>query len=113
MCAPRFIGEGYSDAFCKNMRAVSEKMKSGDYTLVDTCDDICAACPNNKGGVCADEVKAKAMTKLLKMRLPTEKLRTPRAFAVTVNGIIFAKQKKRNVSKRYIPFYAVYVLFDF
>lgn len=43
MCAPRFIGEGYSDAFCKNMRAVSEKMKSGDYTLVDTCDDICAA----------------------------------------------------------------------
>ena len=48
MCAPRFIGEGYSDAFCKNMRAVSEKMKSGDYTLVDTCDDICAACPTIK-----------------------------------------------------------------
>ena len=69
MCAPRFIGEGYSDAFCKNMRAVSEKMKSGDYTLVDTCDDICAACPNNKGGVCADEVKVKGYDKAVKNAL--------------------------------------------
>lgn len=94
MCAPRFIGEGYSDAFCKNMRAVSEKMKSGDYTLVDTCDDICAACPNNKGGVCADEIKVKGYDKAVKNALADGKTPHPESICSDCHWYYICKTKE-------------------
>lgn len=94
MCAPRFIGEGYSDAFCKNMRAVSEKMKSGDYTLVDTCDDICAACPNNKGGVCADEVKVKGYDNAVKNALADGKAPHPESICSDCHWYYICKTKE-------------------
>ena len=57
MCIPRFRGEGYSAAFCRNMAEIQERIKHEHYELVDTADDICRYCPNLTDGICADEEK--------------------------------------------------------
>lgn len=57
-CMPRFIGKGYSDAFCRNMQEIKACIENGEpYTLVYESDDICAHCPNLMDGVCKDNDK--------------------------------------------------------
>lgn len=57
MCIPRFIGEGYSKEFCKNMQKIKSQIAAENYELVDECDDLCAFCPNNINGICKDNNK--------------------------------------------------------
>lgn len=59
LCLPRFKGEGYSSSFCENMLSVKNRFDTEEIELVDTCDDVCAECPNNIDGVCKDEEKVK------------------------------------------------------
>lgn len=57
LCLPRFIGEGYSNDFTRNMAEVKKRLESegllanGQWnldalTLVEGPDQVCAACPN-------------------------------------------------------------------
>ena len=49
MCLAFFIGEGYSDAFTKNMADVLELLEGGTVVCLKSgCDEICKACPNKK-----------------------------------------------------------------
>jgi hypothetical protein len=44
--------EGYSKAFIENMKRIAEKIKKDPDTeikVIKDMDDICRACPNNKG----------------------------------------------------------------
>lgn len=59
MCIPRFKGEGYSQAFCNNMQKIKNSIKDGNYDLVDSCDDVCAFCPNNINGICKNDDKVR------------------------------------------------------
>ena len=63
LCAQFFAGKGYSEAFVENMRAVLAALGGGEtaVTLTDGCDVICAACPNNDGGMCAADEKVRGI----------------------------------------------------
>ena len=62
LCAQFFRGKGYSEAFVENMGAVLSALHGGAcVTLTDGCDAICAACPNNHGGVCATDEKVRGI----------------------------------------------------
>jgi len=64
-CMPRFIGKGYSKAFCENMHKIKTRIENGElYTLVYEADDICAYCPNLVNGVCRDEDKVQRYDRL-------------------------------------------------
>lgn len=68
-------------------------MKSGDYTLVDTCDDICAVCPNNKGGVCVDEEKVKRYDNAVKKALADGKTPYPESICSDCHWYYICKEK--------------------
>ena len=54
LCAPLFIGKGYSREFVKNMtKIVSEIEKNATIRLQTAPDVICSACPNLKDGQCS------------------------------------------------------------
>ncbi len=58
LCLPNFIGEGYDDAFTANMAAQKRRLaEEGRFTLTEGADDICAACPNRRGGTCVSQEK--------------------------------------------------------
>ena len=69
MCIPRYIGKGYSDEFCENLKKIKDNLKNNNYILVDSCDDVCTCCPNNIDGKCKDENKVSKYDKLVKERL--------------------------------------------
>ncbi|MCL5961214.1 MAG: DUF1284 domain-containing protein [Chloroflexi bacterium] len=56
LCAPRFVGRGYSPAFVRSMGALLARLKLGRALalLVTAPDAICRSCPNLQEGVCAD-----------------------------------------------------------
>ena len=60
LCIAFFEGKGYSPDFVENMTRVIAALDADDpeITLTDRADVICAACPNDHGGVCesADKV---------------------------------------------------------
>ena len=53
LCMAYFVGEGYSGAFSRHMGQVLEALLAGGRVSL-TCgvDAVCAACPENLGGVC-------------------------------------------------------------
>ena len=60
LCIPHFTGHGYNAAFTEHMTALTEALASHPettVTLTRSCDDLCAACPHNSGGVCASQEK--------------------------------------------------------
>ena len=60
LCLPNFIGEGYSDGFTANMAAQKRRLAAeGVFTLAESADDICAACPHRRGGDCASREKVR------------------------------------------------------
>lgn len=63
LCAQFFAGKGYSRAFVENMRAMLTALGGGDteVALTDGCDAICAACPNNNGGLCVTDEKVRGI----------------------------------------------------
>lgn len=59
MCLHFFEGKGYSDGFTAHMAEVKERLSGEDsetapatLVLVRETDEICSACPHNKGGIC-------------------------------------------------------------
>lgn len=53
MCMAYFVGRGYSDGFSAHMAALLEALVPGSpVRLTVGTDAVCAACPNNRGGLC-------------------------------------------------------------
>lgn len=53
LCMAFFVGEGYSDAFSRHMGEVlAALLKGGGVRLCCAVDQVCAACPENEGGLC-------------------------------------------------------------
>lgn len=60
MCMQFFRGEGYSADFVQHMAETIAALNRGaSVELTDSADHICAACPNNCGGVCHTEEKVR------------------------------------------------------
>ena len=58
LCLLNFVGEGYDDAFCANMTEQKRRFaEEGLFKLALGADDICAACPNERGWFCAFQDK--------------------------------------------------------
>lgn len=54
MCLAYFEGKGYSSSFCVHMGEVLEKLEKGARVKLTVAgDEICAACPNMKQGMCS------------------------------------------------------------
>ena len=59
LCALGFAGEGYSDAFTKNMyHIVQGRLRTPlggetEITVIETADSICAPCPERRGSGCS------------------------------------------------------------
>lgn len=78
MCIPRYKGVGYSSGFCENMERVKASLKGNNYILVETCDDICKFCPNNRNGKCADDEKVAEYDRLVKEKLSKREIPLPK-----------------------------------
>ena len=60
LCLPNFVGEGYDGAFCANMAEQKRRLaETGRITLIDGADEVCAACPNERGWFCAFQDKVR------------------------------------------------------
>ncbi|MBR5343731.1 MAG: DUF1284 domain-containing protein [Oscillospiraceae bacterium] len=60
LCLPNFVGEGYDGAFCANMAEQKRRLaETGRITLIDGADEVCAACPNGRDGLCAFQDKVR------------------------------------------------------
>lgn len=58
LCLPNFVGEGYDGAFCANMAEQKRRLaEEGFFTLCEGADEVCAACPNGRDGLCAFQEK--------------------------------------------------------
>ncbi|MGM9659529.1 MAG: DUF1284 domain-containing protein [Faecousia sp.] len=56
MCLPFFRGAGYSGAFVENMTRMKGILEENPtICLMDSADDICAACPNRLEESCAEK----------------------------------------------------------
>lgn len=56
MCLPFFRGAGYSGAFVENMTRMKGILEENPIIrLVDSADDICAACPNRLEESCTEK----------------------------------------------------------
>lgn len=73
ICLHFFDGEGYDDAFIKNLKDILHRAEDEDVEISSGADDVCAACLHLKQGRCmqadnADEdireMDAKALTLL-------------------------------------------------
>lgn len=59
MCFSFFQGKGYSGAFTENMWKMKERLaQNPEIVLLCRTDDVCARCPNNRGGACRSLEKA-------------------------------------------------------
>ena len=55
MCLYFFQGKGYSGEFVENMRAMKAILEENPKVrLLNSADDICAACPNKLTEICAE-----------------------------------------------------------
>lgn len=58
LCLSFFQGKGYSEAFVANMTRVKAALEENRaICLTGSADIICAACPNNRSGVCTTAEK--------------------------------------------------------
>lgn len=56
LCLFFFRGQGYSGEFVENMTRMKEILEENPtIRLMDSADDICAACPNGFAGSCAEK----------------------------------------------------------
>ena len=56
MCLTFFQGKGYSGEFVENMCAMKAVLdETPMIRLMDSCDDICVACPNRLTETCAEK----------------------------------------------------------
>ena len=60
MCLAFFRGKGYSEDFSSHMGRIKALLEADPEQVIEvicSTDDICAACPNNAGGICTSEEK--------------------------------------------------------
>lgn len=57
LCLIGFRGLGYDEKFIENMENVAQLFRSNGaiFSIINTADSICSACPYNKDGNCAKE----------------------------------------------------------
>ncbi|MCL2531637.1 MAG: DUF1284 domain-containing protein [Oscillospiraceae bacterium] len=69
LCTQGYSGRGYSDAFVKNLNAITAYLRDDNnatITLVRCTDDICRACPHKLGdNVCTNNEKVQRMDDLV------------------------------------------------
>ena len=60
LCIAHYEGSGYSEGFNRKMREIVKRLEAGEaFRFVFGADDLCAACPNLKNGVCNTEEKVR------------------------------------------------------
>lgn len=58
LCSLFFEGKGYSGGFVRHMADTLEQLARNPLIrLANGTDELCARCPNNRAGVCADKQK--------------------------------------------------------
>ena len=65
-CIFFYRGLGYDEKFTKNMNTITGLLKiKGDteIKLINNCDDLCMACPNNKKCICESEEHVRSFDK--------------------------------------------------
>lgn len=62
-CIKKYIGKGYSEAFCLNMARIIEALNKENFVLVNHKDDVCKACPNLVLGKCITSRKVNKFDK--------------------------------------------------
>lgn len=79
MCIPRFVGKGYSDEFCRNMKKIKEKLSLGELPeLCSECDDVCCCCPECVNGKCTSEEKVIRYDLAVKQALESGEIPEPK-----------------------------------
>ncbi len=62
LCIQNYIGYGYNEEFTAHMDRIAESLvRSVEVVMHEGCDDICTACPHNKGGRCTSLDKVDRM----------------------------------------------------
>ena len=64
LCIQKYTGHGYDEAFTAHMTALTASLAAKPRTpvrLTRGCDDLCAACPHQAGGVCTSLEKVAEM----------------------------------------------------
>lgn len=64
ICLHFFKGEGYDDAFVRNLREVIARAAGGGVRVKKGADDVCLACPHLRAGKCGYK-KGEAVVKRL------------------------------------------------
>lgn len=77
LCIKHYEGKGYSEDFNAKMRDIITRLDSGERVrFVTGADDLCAACPHNKDGVCETEEKSarydKKVSEFLQLKFDKE-----------------------------------------
>ncbi|SDB13574.1 hypothetical protein SAMN02910298_00708 [Pseudobutyrivibrio sp. YE44] len=62
LCIQKYTGHGYDENFTNHMDNTVDSLAEGcSVTLIEGCDDLCIACPNNIDGNCNSLDKVKQM----------------------------------------------------
>ena len=64
LCIQKFTGHGYDADFTQHMNYIVSELRRDpetQITIVQGCDDLCKACPNNINGVCSSLEKVAGM----------------------------------------------------
>lgn len=102
LCMQGFQGYGYNKEFVKNMDKIIKYIKENKdlkIELIDSCDDICWPCGNNKWGKCEDSGKVDAMDRkvLQKLNLKSGAIKSPSELFDLVNKNIGNKNSANEV----------------
>ncbi|WP_138159919.1 DUF1284 domain-containing protein [Peptoniphilus catoniae] len=64
LCTSYFVGEGYNNEFSKNMASILKKLEENPQVeIINSLDNICRACPENKNGICQSLEKVSSYDK--------------------------------------------------
>ncbi|MCI5903197.1 MAG: DUF1284 domain-containing protein [Blautia sp.] len=103
MCLAFFKGNGYSDGFSAHMQEMLEHFqKNPRVRLVLQGDEICSACPNQRGGkdcVSADSVRKYDTAVLEACRLKEEEERNFMELAALVQREIMDPEKREAICR--------------
>ncbi len=64
LCIQKFTGHGYDERFTEHMTEICEKLgkhPETSVTVIQGCDEPCAACPNDLAGSCSALEKVDSM----------------------------------------------------
>ncbi len=101
LCMRFFEGRGYDARFVENMYELLRELEAGEpaITLVDGCDAVCAACPENREGRCAnfDKVRRIDRRALDAMGLDFGDTKSRRELDELVQSAVIAPGKLKDV----------------